>query len=94
MMSSISTVNFSSSFGVLLFSAYIEIVSRASVDCIQTVIFTASECSDILLSATTNRQNLTQKSVTGKPPNDLQRYYKLMIKIIRAKKHLLNLPVR
>ena len=55
-MSSISTVNFSSSFEVPLFTAYSETVSRASVDCIQTVIFTTSELSDKTLSVTNKQQ--------------------------------------
>jgi hypothetical protein len=57
-MSSISSVNFSSSSGVLLFTAYSETVSRASVDCIQTVIFTTSEHSDKPLSVTNKEQNV------------------------------------
>jgi len=72
-MSSISTVNFSSSFEVLLLTAYSETVSRASVDCIQIVIFTTSELSDKTLSVTNKQQNTATllRIVLCKPHYDM-----------------------
>jgi hypothetical protein len=74
-MSSISTVNFSSSFEVPLFTAYSDTVSRASVDCIQTVIFTTSELSDTTLSVNkqaTKHFYITETSFMQAPNNTVQ----------------------